>query len=68
LFGYIQAMPSKSPYKIRPEQRSHRKKLSDTEPTVRKTFCLPKSLADWCQKIGPKKLRALLQRLKDDGN
>ena len=47
-------------YKIKPEERGHRKPLSD-EPTVSYTIKMPLSLKQKCIKIGSNMVRKILK-------
>jgi len=47
-------------YKIKPEERGHRKPLSD-EPTVSYTIKMPLSLKQKCIKLGANLVRKILK-------
>jgi len=56
-------MTNHNPYRIKPEERGHRKRLDDREPTERRTIRLPASLARWWDKMGVKKIREIISSL-----
>jgi len=53
-------MTNPKPYRIKPEQRGHRKPLAQNEPTERRTIRLPASLAQWWDKTGVEAIRRIL--------
>ena len=54
-------MSNLNPYRIKPEERGHRKRLSE-EKSIRYTIVLPESLFNWCKKAGTFLVRAILEK------
>jgi hypothetical protein len=48
-------------YKIKPEERGHRKPLSSSEKTVIFTIRMPKSLKEKAVKLGTDKVRQMIK-------
>jgi len=49
---------------ITPENRGHKPQLSPGDPTIFYGIKMPESLWDWCKKMGPVKVRKILEAEK----